>query len=97
MKRKTFLRTSTALKSGMKNGNLASAIELVTGTGEVINLSRAKDGDKFNGAVVGLGSLGIITKVTLDVQKSFLDAQSRAVLSFTRKLFIAKMPKRYSY
>ncbi len=60
--------------SGIKNGNLASAasaIELVTGTGEVINLSRAKDGDKFNGAVVGLGALGIITKVTLDVQKSF--------------------------
>ncbi len=60
--------------SGMKNGNLASAasaIEMVTGTGDVITLSREKDGDKFNGAVVGLGALGIITKVTLDVQKSF--------------------------
>lgn len=60
--------------SGMKNGNLASAasaIEMVTGTGDIITLSREKDGDKFNGAVVGLGALGIITKVTLDVQKSF--------------------------
>ena len=60
--------------SGMKNGNLASAasaIELVTGAGDVVTLSREKDGDKFNGAVVGLGALGIITKVTLDVQKSF--------------------------
>ncbi|MBL7817919.1 MAG: FAD-binding protein [Saprospiraceae bacterium] len=60
--------------SGVKNGNLASAVtglEMVTGTGEVISLSREKDGDKFNGAVVGLGALGIVTKMTLAVQKSF--------------------------
>jgi alditol oxidase len=60
--------------SGMKNGNLASAasaIEMVTPNGDVVNLSREKDGDKFNGAVVGLGSLGFITKVTLNIQKTF--------------------------
>jgi alditol oxidase len=60
--------------SGVKNGNLASAVaalELVTANGEVVNLSRSKDGDIFNGAVVGLGALGIITKVTLDIQKSY--------------------------
>jgi xylitol oxidase len=60
--------------SGVKNGNLASAvsaIEMVTGTGEVVNLSREKDGDTFNGAVVGLGALGVVTKVTLNIQKSF--------------------------
>ena len=60
--------------SGVGNGNLASAvagIELVTADGEIVNLSREKDGETFNGAVVGLGALGIITKVTLDIQKSY--------------------------
>ncbi len=60
--------------SGVTNGNLASAVrglELVTPNGEVINLSRDKDGDAFNGAVVGLGALGIITKVTLAIEKTY--------------------------
>jgi xylitol oxidase len=60
--------------SGVTNGNLATAvagIELVTPKGEVIQLSRDKDGEKFNAAVVGLGALGIVTKVTLDVQKTY--------------------------
>jgi xylitol oxidase len=60
--------------SGEKNGNLAtaaSALELVTANGEVLHLSRAKDAETFRGAVVGLGALGIITKVTLDVQPTF--------------------------
>jgi alditol oxidase len=60
--------------SGVKNGNLASAVsglEFVTPNGEIINLSRDKDGENFNGAVVGLGALGIITKVTLDIQKKY--------------------------
>jgi alditol oxidase len=34
-------------------------------------LSREKLGDKFPGTVVGLGALGVITKITLDVQPSF--------------------------
>jgi alditol oxidase len=60
--------------SGVGNGNLASAVsglELVAANGDLINLSRHKDGDKFNGAVVNLGALGIVTKVTLDIQKSY--------------------------
>ncbi len=60
--------------SGMKNGNLAtqvSALELVTASGDVLKLTRDKDGDTFRGAVVGLGALGVITKVTLDVQPAF--------------------------
>jgi xylitol oxidase len=60
--------------SGEKNGNLSSAVsalELVTANGDVVELSRAKDGDTFNGAVVGLGALGVITRVTLDVQPTF--------------------------
>src|SRR5687767_7545749 len=64
--------------SGVKNGNLATAvkeIEFVTGTGEVVSLSKDKDGDAFYGAVVGLGSLGVVTKVTLEILPAFLMAQ----------------------
>jgi xylitol oxidase len=60
--------------SGDKNGNLAtavSALEIVNAAGKVVNLSRQQDGETFQGAVVGLGALGVITKVTLDVQPSF--------------------------
>jgi alditol oxidase len=60
--------------SGDKNGNLAtavSALEIVNAAGEVVKLSRQQDGETFRGAVVGLGALGVITKVTLDVQPSF--------------------------
>ncbi|MEZ0485579.1 FAD-binding protein [Fibrella aquatica] len=60
--------------SGVKNGNLASAVaglELITPSGEVVTLSRDKDATLFNGAVVNLGALGMITKVTLDIQKTY--------------------------
>lgn len=60
--------------SGDKNGNLATAVsglEFVTATGDVMRLSRREDGETFRGAVVGLGALGAITKVTLDVQPTF--------------------------
>ena len=60
--------------SGVKNGNLATAvsgIEFVTAAGDVTALSREKDGDQFLGAVVGLGGLGVVTKVTLDIQPTY--------------------------
>ena len=60
--------------SGNKNGNLATAvsgIEFVTATGDVVTLSRERDGERFHGAVVGLGGLGVITKLTLDLLPAF--------------------------
>lgn len=60
--------------SGVTNGNLStavSAMEFVNAKGEVISLSKQKDGDEFNGAVVGLGALGVITKVTLNLLPTF--------------------------
>ncbi len=65
--------------SGIHNGNLSTAVaalEIVTADGEIVHLSRDKDGDRFLGAVVGLGALGVVTAVTLDVQPTFQVAQS---------------------
>lgn len=60
--------------SGVNNGNLAttvSVIEFIDAEGELRRLTREDDGDKFNGAVVALGSLGVITRLTLDVQPAY--------------------------
>ena len=60
--------------SGDSNGNLAtivSAIELVTADGAVVVLSRDQHGDQFPGAVVGLGGLGVVTKLTLEIVPTF--------------------------
>ncbi|WP_375447434.1 FAD-binding protein [uncultured Fibrella sp.] len=60
--------------SGVKNGNLSSAVaglEMLTASGDVVTLTRDKDGALFSGAVVGLGALGIVTKMTLDMEKTY--------------------------
>jgi xylitol oxidase len=58
--------------SGDANGNLATAVsglELVTSTGDVVIASRG-DAD-FDGLVVGLGALGAVTRLTLDVEPAY--------------------------
>lgn len=65
--------------SGLRNGNLAtvvSAIEFVNANGDLVELTREKDGDRFLGAVVGLGSIGVVTRTTLDLQPTYKVAQS---------------------
>ena len=65
--------------SGIHNGNLATAVralEIVTASGELIQLSRDKDGDQFLGAVVGLGAVGVVTRVTLDLLPTYQVAQT---------------------
>jgi xylitol oxidase len=62
--------------SGNQNGSLATAvreIELVTGNGEVVHLSH--EHPDFNAVIVGLGSFGVVTKLTLDIQPVFLMRQ----------------------
>jgi xylitol oxidase len=59
--------------SGIGHGNLSTpvvGIEFVNAAGEVVQLS-ANDGDVFNGAVVGLGALGVITKIKLRLVPAF--------------------------
>ena len=60
--------------SGVKNGNLSTgvrAMEFVNANGDLVTLSRDQDGERFEGAVVNLGALGIVTKLTLDVQPTY--------------------------
>ena len=64
--------------SGMSNGNLASAvqeIEFINAAGELVSYSREKEGDTFRGAVVHMGSLGLVTRVTLKIEPTFDMAQ----------------------
>jgi xylitol oxidase len=58
--------------SGVGNGNLATAVaglELVLSSGDVVNVARGDDA--FDGMVVGVGALGVVTRVTLDVEPAF--------------------------
>jgi xylitol oxidase len=58
--------------SGDANGNLATAVaglEIVTSAGQLLTASRG-DAD-FDGLVVGLGALGAVTRITLDVEPTY--------------------------
>ena len=58
--------------SGDRSGNLATAVtalELVTSDGSLLSVARGDD--DFAGMVVGLGALGVVTRVTLAVEPSF--------------------------
>jgi xylitol oxidase len=58
--------------SGDRNGNLATAVaglELVTSDGEVVTAARG-DPD-YDGLVVGLGALGAVTRISLDVEPAY--------------------------
>ncbi|NBD23196.1 FAD-binding protein [Paenibacillus glycinis] len=60
--------------SGVRNGNLATAVrslEVVQGNGETVVFSRGDEDGRFDGAAVGLGGLGVVTKLTLDVVPAF--------------------------
>ena len=58
--------------SGSKHGNLSTAVaglEIVTSSGELVTASRG-DPD-FDGLIVGLGALGAVTRITLDVEPAY--------------------------
>ncbi len=60
--------------SGVNNANLSSAVrafELITASGEKVSFSRDQHEERFTGAVVNLGGLGVITSVTLAVQPTY--------------------------
>nr|MBC9203921.1 FAD-binding protein [Paenibacillus sp. PL91] len=64
--------------SGDRNGNLATAVhsmEVVKADGERVVFSRDQQDGLLVGAVVGLGGLGVITQITLDVIPAFQMSQ----------------------
>ena len=88
--------------SGDSSGNLGvvvSAMEVVTADGSVVMLSRAQDTDDLNGAIVGLGGLGVITKLTLDLIPAFemrQDVYENLDLAQLEEHFEAIMSSAYS-
>ena len=63
---------------GSGTGNLSTAVsglELINADGEVVTVSRSKKADPFDGFVVALGGLGVVTKVTLDIVPAFQVSQ----------------------
>lgn len=59
--------------SGDRNGNLATAVaglELVTADGGILTASRGETPD-FDGMVVSLGALGVVSSLTLDIEPAF--------------------------
>jgi len=93
--------TTATHGSGVKNGNLSSAVEaleLVKADGSIVHLSR-KDGNHFYAAVVGLGAFGVISKVTLKVQHTYRVQQyvyEQLPIAQLRKSFDAIMRAGYS-
>jgi xylitol oxidase len=60
--------------SGDTNGNLATAVtglELVKADGELVTLSREQNKHDFEGAVVGLGGVGVVARITLEIGPAF--------------------------
>lgn len=58
--------------SGVTNGSLATAVagfEYVDAHGDVVAVARGDRG--FDGMVVGLGAFGVVTRITLDIERSF--------------------------
>lgn len=58
--------------SGVQNGNLSTAaagLEILTADGEFLTLT--KEDEQFPGAVVALGGLGVVTRITVDIEPTY--------------------------
>jgi xylitol oxidase len=87
--------------SGVGNGSLSTAvraIEFITASGEIVVLSKGKE-DAFPGAVVNLGGLGVLTKMTLAIEPTYQLRQyvyENLPLQQLRDHFLAIMSAGYS-
>ena len=58
--------------------------------GEIVTLSRQKDGERFAGAVVALGGLGVIHKVVASEVQPTFQVQTGPFTGYS--LFAARLP-----
>jgi len=64
--------------SGVQNGNLSTAVagfEFITADGQLLFIARGTEDATFDGCVVALGALGVITRIKLNVVPRFLMKQ----------------------
>ncbi|WP_368498227.1 FAD-binding protein [Herbiconiux sp. A18JL235] len=60
--------------SGERNRNLSAAVvgvELIDGSGSLVTLTESGDPERFPGAVIALGALGVVTRLTLRIVPSY--------------------------
>ena len=65
---------TSAHGSGDRVGSLATAVsglEVMSADGELRSITRDRDGDEFDGMVVSLGTLGVVTRLTLKLEPAF--------------------------
>ena len=77
--------------SGDGLGNLSTtvvAVELVTATGDLVALRRESEGERFDGMVLSLGLLGIVTSLTLGVMPTF-QVRQRVFAELPHEAFVA--------
>lgn len=73
--------------TGIGFGNLATqviAMTLITGTGQILQLSATEHPELFSAARVGLGCLGIISQVTLQCEPAFFLHERRRPMPFAQ-------------
>jgi xylitol oxidase len=78
--------------SGNAIGNLSSAVaalEMVTASGDLRTLRRGEEAGAFNGAVVALGALGVVTRVSLDLEAAF-DVQQEVFEDLPTTTFVER-------
>ena len=63
-----------------------TALQLVTGTGEVVDASPEQNAEVFESARVGLGALGILTRLTFAVEPLFLLEADEQPMSWDQAL-----------
>lgn len=66
--------TTATHGSGINNGNLATqvvAFDLLHADGNINSYSKTTDANSFNAALIGLGALGIFTKMTLSIEPTY--------------------------
>ncbi|WP_286171787.1 D-arabinono-1,4-lactone oxidase [Gracilibacillus phocaeensis] len=64
--------------SGDRNQCLSSSVKamsVITADGELVNFFRDKHKEEWNGVVVSLGALGVVTELTLDIVPSYQVSQ----------------------